>query len=155
MEVSAGLLLYRHGPHGLEVFLAHPGGPWWTGRDAGAWTIPKGLIEPGEDPLVAARREFQEETGFTPEGPFLPLGSIRLKSGKIVHAWAAEGEADPARFTSGVFEVEWPRHSGHTRRFPEIDRCGWFDLATAAGKLNPSQVALLGRLERVLNRAAS
>lgn len=155
MESSAGLLLYRQTPAGIEVFLAHPGGPWWSGRDAGAWTIPKGLIEPGEDPLAAARREFREETGFTPQGPFFPLGSVRLKSGKTVHAWAGEEDLDPARFRSGMFQLEWPRHSGRIRSFPEVDQCGWFDLATAARKLNPSQVALLGRLERLLTEAAS
>lgn len=150
MEKSAGLLLFRRGRPGLEVFLAHPGGPFWARRDDGVWTIPKGVIEPGEDGLTAARREFEEETGFKPEGPFLPLGSIRLKSGKLIHAWACEGDADPASFRSVGFDLEWPRGSGKTRRFPEVDRCGWFDLPTAALKLNPSQARLLDRLREAI-----
>ena len=109
---SAGLLLFRRGAGGLEVFLAHPGGPFWADRDDGAWTIPKGVIDPGEDALAAARREFEEETGIRPAGPFLPLGSVRQKAGKLVHAWAWEGDADPAAVTSNTMKVEWPRGSG-------------------------------------------
>src|SRR5262245_50830155 len=123
--ISAGLLLFRRTPSGLEVFLAHPGGPFWAKRDAGAWSIPKGLVDAGEEPLQAARREFQEETGISPEGPFQALGSVRLKSGKLVHAWACEGDADPAQVRSNTIRVEWPPRSGRWLTIPEIDRCEW------------------------------
>lgn len=150
-KVSAGLLLYRRGAGGgLEVFLAHPGGPFWVRRDEGAWTIPKGVIDPGEDPLAAACREFEEETGHPPTGPFAPLGSIRQKSGKTVHAWAWEGDADPARAVSNTMKVEWPRGSGKWQTFPEVDRCEWFDPVTARRKINPSQAELIDRLEAML-----
>jgi predicted NUDIX family NTP pyrophosphohydrolase len=150
VKISAGLLLFRRGAAGLELFLAHPGGPFWTHKDAGAWTIPKGVIEPGEDPLAAARREFEEETGVTPTGPFLPLGSIRQKAGKEIHAWAWEGDADPDRVTSNLVQTEWPRGSGRWLTFPEIDRCGWFGPETARKKLNPAQAELISRLEAAL-----
>jgi predicted NUDIX family NTP pyrophosphohydrolase len=150
MKVSAGLLLFRRASAGLEVFLAHPGGPFWSHKDAGAWTIPKGVIEPGEDPLTAARREFQEETGVRPEGPFLPLGSIRQKAGKEIHAWAWEGDADPDRVTSNLVRTEWPRGSGRWLDFPEVDRCGWFGADTAREKINPAQAELISRLEAAL-----
>lgn len=145
--VSAGLLLYRRTPAGLEVFLAHPGGPFWRQRDAGAWTIPKGVVEEGEDLLDAARREFEEETGIVPVGNFISLGSIRQKAGKVVHAWAWEGDADPATVRSNTMRTEWPRGSGRWITFPEVDRCAWFDLATARERINPAQVELLERLE--------
>jgi predicted NUDIX family NTP pyrophosphohydrolase len=147
---SAGLLLYRRTPAGLELFLAHPGGPFWQRRDAGAWTIPKGAIEPGETLLAAACREFQEETGITPVGPFLALGSIRQKAGKLIHAWAWEGDADPALITSIMMETEWPRGSGRRISFPEVDRCGWFGPAAARARLNPAQAELVDRLESAL-----
>ncbi|HEU5170622.1 MAG TPA: NUDIX domain-containing protein [Gemmatimonadales bacterium] len=147
---SAGLLLYRRTPGGLEVFLAHPGGPFWQGRDDGAWTMPKGLLHAGEDPLAAARREFEEETGITPREPFLPLGSVRQKAGKVVHAWACEGDADPAQVTSNTARSEWPRGSGRWVSYPEVDRCAWFDPATARVKLNPAQAELIDRLEAAL-----
>lgn len=147
---SAGLLLYRRTDDGLEVFLAHPGGPFWKNRDEGAWTIPKGVVDEGEDPLSAARREFEEETGIRPEGEFLPLGSIRQKAGKRVHAWAWEGDADPERVESNVMRVEWPRGSGRWLTFPEVDRCAWFDPATAKKKINPAQAELIERLEERL-----
>ena len=149
-NVSAGLLLFRCTRGGLEVFLAHPGGPFWETRDLGAWTAPKGLVEKGEDPLVAAIREFEEETGIRPKGPFLPLGSIRQKAGKLVHAWAWEGEADPRQVRSNLMRAEWPRGSGRWLTFPEVDRCAWFDLATARERINPAQVALIDRLEERL-----
>jgi predicted NUDIX family NTP pyrophosphohydrolase len=151
---SAGLLLYRRSASGFEVFLAHPGGPFWRGKETGAWTIPKGLTEAGEDPLTAARREFEEETGVTPREPFLPLGSVRQKAGKVVQAWAWEGNADPARITSNVMRTEWPRGSGRWLTFPEVDRCGWFDPATARLKINPAQVELIDRLQSLLERGA-
>ncbi|MDB5312979.1 MAG: hydrolase [Gemmataceae bacterium] len=149
-NTSAGLLLFRRTGSGLEVFLAHPGGPFWARRDAGAWTIPKGLIDPGEDPLAAARREFGEETGLHPAGPFLPLGNVRLKSRKVIHAWACEGDADPAAVTSNETRTEWPPKSGKWVTFPEIDRCAWFDPATARAKINAAQAEFLERLEALL-----
>lgn len=148
--VSAGLLLFRRGPAGLELFLAHPGGPFWASRDEGAWTIPKGLVEEGEDALDAARREFEEETGLVPRGPFLPLGSIRQKAGKTVHAWAWEGDADPEAVRSNTMRTEWPRASGRWITFPEVDRCAWFDPATARAKVNAAQAELVDRLEAML-----
>lgn len=149
---SAGLLLYRRVPAGLEVLLAHPGGPFWQRRDAGAWTIPKGAVESGETLLAAACREFEEETGITPVGPFLALGSIRQKAGKVIHAWAWEGDADPSRIRSVTMETEWPRGSGRKISFPEVDRCGWFDPAAARTRLNPAQAELVDRLESALAR---
>lgn len=148
--VSAGILLFRRRQGLLEVLLAHPGGPFWRGRDAGAWTIPKGLVGPGEALLDAARRELREETGLAPDGPFLPLGSVRQKAGKTVHAWACEGDADPATVTSNTTTIEWPRGSGRRITYPEVDRCAWFALDAARGKLNPAQSELLGRLEAAL-----
>jgi predicted NUDIX family NTP pyrophosphohydrolase len=150
VKISAGLLLFRRGSAGLEVFLAHPGGPFWSHKDAGAWTIPKGVIEPGEEPLAAAIREFEEETGVRPEGPFRPLGSIRQKAGKEIHAWAWEGEADPGSVTSNMARSEWPRGSGRWLTFPEVDRCAWFDPRTAREKINPAQAELIARLEAAL-----
>jgi predicted NUDIX family NTP pyrophosphohydrolase len=149
-NVSAGLLLYRLVGGALEVFLAHPGGPFWRDRDLGAWTIPKGVLEDGEDPLAAAQREFAEETSVAPVGPFLSLGSVRQKAGKVVHAWAWEGDADPARVASNSMRSEWPRNSGRFITFPEVDRCEWFDPATARLKMNPAQAAFIDRLEAAL-----
>ena len=149
-NVSAGLLLYRRSQNGLEVFLAHPGGPFWKDKETGAWTIPKGVIDPEEDPLDAARREFIEETGIQPQGPFVPLGSIRQRAGKTIHAWAWEGEADPAAIVSNRMRTEWPRGSGRFIEFPEVDRCAWFDSATAREKMNPAQAELVERLEAAL-----
>jgi predicted NUDIX family NTP pyrophosphohydrolase len=148
--VSAGLLLFRRRGGSLEVLLAHPGGPFWANKDAGAWTVPKGVVEPGEDLLSAARREFGEETGLRPEGPFLPLGNVRQKGGKVVHAWACEGDADPGALVSNKVSVEWPPGSGKRIEVPEIDRCGWFDPTVARAKLNPAQVEFLDRLVAAL-----
>lgn len=150
-SISAGLLLYRRRGGILELFLAHPGGPFWKTRDAGAWTIPKGLVEPGEDLLAAARREFVEETGIEPRGPFTSLGAIRQKGGKVVHAWAWEGDADPQGITSNTMKTEWPRGSGRWITFPEIDRCNWFSSRAAREKINPAQGVLLDRLEASLS----
>ena len=147
---SAGLLLYRRAPAGLELFLAHPGGPFWQRRDAGAWTIPKGAVEAGETLLAAACREFEEETGIAPVGPFLSLGSIRQKAGKLIHAWAWEGDADPSSIRSIAMETEWPRGSGRRISFPEVDRCGWFEPVAARIRLNPAQAELVDRLESAL-----
>ena len=151
-NVSAGLLLYRRPRGRLELFLAHPGGPFWRGRDLGAWTIPKGLVAPGEALLDAARREFEEETGIVPRQPFLPLGSVRQKAGKVIHAWAWEGDADPAAIVSNTTSCEWPRGSGRSLAFPEVDRCAWFEPGVARAKLNPAQAELIDRLEAALPR---
>jgi predicted NUDIX family NTP pyrophosphohydrolase len=143
---SAGLLLFRRRDGSTEVLLAHPGGPFWANRDAGAWTIPKGVVDEGEDFLDAARREFREETGIEPVGPFVSLGSIRQKAGKPVHAWAWQGDADASAVSSNDTRVEWPRGSGNWLTFPEVDRCEWFDIATARQKINPAQAEFLDRL---------
>jgi predicted NUDIX family NTP pyrophosphohydrolase len=148
---SAGLLLFRRAAHGaLEVLLGHPGGPYWAGRDDGAWTIPKGGIHPGEDPLETARREFVEETGFASRGPYIPLGSIVQRGGKIVHAWAFEGDCDPARLSSILTTIEWPPRSGRTIDVPEIDRVAFFSDADARRAINIAQVELLDRLGRAI-----
>jgi len=154
-NVSAGLLLFRRPRGELEVFLAHPGGPFWEGRDLGAWTIPKGLVERGEDPLATAVREFEEETGIRPEGPFVPLGSVRQKAGKLVHAWAWEGEADARRVRSNTMRVEVPRGSGRWLTIPEVDRCEWFDAERARKKINPAQAELIDRLQAALSEEVS
>jgi predicted NUDIX family NTP pyrophosphohydrolase len=149
-NVSAGLLLFRRRAGALELFVAHPGGPFWRDRDAGAWTIPKGLVEDGEDLLDAARREFEEETSISPVGPFIPLGSIRQKAGKTIHGWAWEGDADPALIRSNEMRTEWPRGSGRWITFPEVDRCAWLDPATARRKMNAAQAEFVDRLEATL-----
>ena len=147
---SAGLLLFRRPTLGLEIFLAHPGGPFWKARDVGAWTLPKGVAEAGEELLSTAQREFQEETGIRPQGPFISLGAVRQKAGKIVHAWAWEGEADPTQVTSNTMKTEWPRGSGRWLTFPEVDRCAWFSPAQAREKINSAQVEFIDRLEVAL-----
>jgi len=149
-RTSAGLLLFRITADGLQLFTAHPGGPFWKDRDAGAWTLPKGVVAEGEELLAAARREFEEETGIVPREPFLPLGSVRQKSGKTVHAWAWEGEADAASISSNTTTSEWPRGSGRFLTFPEVDRCAWFDPELARRKLNPAQAEFVVRLEMLL-----
>ena len=148
--MSAGLLLFRRGVQGLEVLLAHPGGPFWRDRDAGAWTIPKGIVDEGEELLEAARREFEEETGIRPAGPFLPLGSVRQKAGKVVHAWAWEGDADARAIVSNMARIEWPPGSGRWVSYPEVDRCAWFEPDVARRRINPAQAELIGRLEQAL-----
>jgi predicted NUDIX family NTP pyrophosphohydrolase len=149
-RVSAGLLVYRRRESVLEVLLVHPGGPFWKNKDAGAWSIPKGEIGVGEDPLAAARREFWEETGHAPSGDFVPLKPVKQRSGKLVHAWAVEADLDPDSFKSNTFEMEWPPKSGKQVEFPEVDRAGYFDLKTAAQKINPAQSAFLTELEKNL-----
>ena len=149
MAQSAGLLLYRVRDAALEVLLVHPGGPFWTRRDDGAWTIPKGEFEAGEAPLAAARREFREETGREVEGRFHALEPIRQAGGKRVHAFAVEADFDPAGLASNTFELEWPPRSGRRQRFPEIDRAAWFTLAQAAVKVNPAQRRWLGEITRL------
>ena len=146
---SAGLLLYRR-RRTLEVFLVHPGGPFWAKKDMHAWSIPKGEFGAGEDPLQAARREFVEETGLNPEGTPTALPPLKQPGGKIVHAWAIEGDCDPAAIASNSFSLEWPPRSGRMQEFPEIDRAAWFPLAVAREKIHKGQAALLDELERLL-----
>ena len=140
-EISAGLLAFRR-RNGLEFLLAHPGGPYWARRDDGAWTIPKGLVRP-DDLLAGAQREFGEETGFESHGPFLPLTAVKQKSGKTVHAFAFEGDFDPSRFSSNLFELEWPPRSGKIKQFAEIDRVDWFDFEAALRKIIAYQQPIL------------
>jgi predicted NUDIX family NTP pyrophosphohydrolase len=147
---SAGLLLFRRRGDQLEVLLAHPGGPYWSGRHEGAWTIPKGGIHAGEEPLDTAIREFQEETGFEPIGPYLPLGTITQRSGKLVHAWAFEGDCDPAQVHSITTTTEWPPRSGRQIEIPEIDRLGFFSHDDARRVINVAQAELLDRLDAAL-----
>lgn len=152
-RTSAGILLYRR-PNdraGLEVLLAHPGGPFFVRRDAGHWTIPKGEAGPGEELIEVARREFLEETGRSlPDGPLVELGSIVQKGGKVVHAWAVESDLDPATAVSNTFTLEWPPGSGRQREFPEIDRVAWFGPGEARTRIKESQAVLIDRLEAAL-----
>jgi predicted NUDIX family NTP pyrophosphohydrolase len=146
---SAGILLHRNG--GTEVLLVHPGGPFWARKDDGAWSIPKGEYGDGEDPSACARREFAEETGTVlPDGALADLGTVRLKSGKVITGFAVAGDLDPDRITSNTFEMEWPPRSGKMETFPEVDRAGWFGLDEARAKLNPAQAAFVDRLEALL-----
>ena len=148
-NISAGLLAFRR-KHGLEVLLAHPGGPFWAKKDDGVWTIPKGLAEPGAVLLATARREFTEETNLLAAGDFIALAPVKQKSGKVVHAWAFEADFDLAPFACNSFEIEWPPRSGHRQSFPEIDRIAYFTLAAGAIKILPYQLPLLRELERRL-----
>jgi predicted NUDIX family NTP pyrophosphohydrolase len=144
---SAGLLLYRRRDGAVELLLVHPGGPLWARRDAGAWSIPKGEVGEGEDPRAVALREFEEETGQPPpQGELVALGEVRQRGGKLVTAWAAAGDLDPAAITSNTFTLEWTPRSGRRREFPEVDRAGWFDPATARDKLLAAQAELVDRL---------
>ncbi len=143
---SAGLLMYRRSAGTLEVLLVHPGGPFWMKKDAGAWSIPKGEYEAGEEALAAAAREFQEETGLVARGPYTPLTPIRQQGGKVVEAWAFEGDCDAESLKSTTFSLEWPRGSGRRQEFPEVDRAGWFGLDEARRKILPAQAALLDEL---------
>ena len=151
MRVSAGILLYRQPGEGLQVLLAHPGGPLFAKRDEGHWTIPKGEPEPDEPLFDAARREFAEETGQPlPDGPLLDLGSITQKGGKVVYAWALEGDLDPGTAQSETFELEWPPRSGRLQSFPEIDRVAWFAPEEARRRVKETQIPLIDRLEGAL-----
>jgi predicted NUDIX family NTP pyrophosphohydrolase len=148
---SAGILLYRRRGGGPEVLLVHPGGPLWARRDAGAWSIPKGEHGFDEDPQACARREFEEETGTAlPPRDLADLGTVQLKGGKLVAAWAAEGDLDPQAIRSNAFQLEWPPRSGRMQAFPEVDRAGWFGLEEARDRLNPAQAAFLDRLSALL-----
>ena len=151
-QVSAGLLMYRKSGDVLEVFLVHPGGPFWARKDEGAWSIPKGLIEEGEDKLEAAKREFVEETSIFPAEPFVFLGEIRQKSGKRVCAWAFERNCDLPSMNSNTFTLEWPPNSGQMKEFPEIDKGEFFAVPTARRKINPHQAEFLDRLITCLDR---
>jgi predicted NUDIX family NTP pyrophosphohydrolase len=166
-KISAGILLYRRRKSGVEVLLVHPGGPFWAKKDAGAWSIPKGEIDSANpvasvtesDLFAVARREFAEELGpiiaasLPPADAFVPLGQIRQKSGKVVHAWAAEGDCDPSSIQSNTFSIEWPPNSGNQREFPEIDRAAFFSLDEAQKKLVPAQTEFLDRLDAKLSTA--
>lgn len=150
---SAGLLLYRRRAT-LEVFLVHPGGPFWAKKDLGVWSIPKGEIEPGENPLAAAMREFTEETGFAVPGPARGLGTVQQSSGKLVSAWAIEGDCDPDALKSNLCEVEWPSRSGRRIEIPEVDRGAWFSLEEARQRILAGQQPLLQRIEEMLARTS-
>ena len=145
-KISAGLLMHRTREGRLEYFLVHPGGPFWARKDAGAWFIPKGEVNPGETFFEAAKREFEEEIGFEPKADFLPLGHVKQKSGKVVHAWAFEGDCDPSAIKSNTFTLEWPPKSGKQREFPEIDRAAFFNIEQAKNKIHPAEFAFVERL---------
>ena len=151
MRMSAGILLFKKSPE-LRFFLVHPGGPFWKGRDAGAWTIPKGEFGDDETPELAALREFEEETGTRLSGDLVPLTPVRQKAGKLVHAFALEGEIDPDRIVSNTFRIEWPYKSGKWQTIPEVDAGGWFTYDEALVKINAAQVALLNELVAILDR---
>jgi predicted NUDIX family NTP pyrophosphohydrolase len=153
-KVSAGLLLYRIRQGDLEVFLVHPGGPYWKNKDEGAWTIPKGECDSDADLFAEAKREFLEETGMEVEGDFHKLAPIRQPGGKVVHAWAVEGDLDPGDLRSNLFTMEWPPRSGRQQEFPEVDRGEWFPLPAARSKLLAGQRPLLDELERGIRREA-
>lgn len=154
MKHSAGLLLFRRANGPVEVLLVHPGGPFWAKKDEHAWSMPKGEFLPPEEPLAAAHREFAEETGFVPQGTPIPLG-VRKTPGKVIHAWAIEGDWDPVALHSNRFAMEWPPRSGRTETFPEVDRANWFALADARQKIHRNQTAFLDALEGVLAKRSS
>jgi predicted NUDIX family NTP pyrophosphohydrolase len=145
-KISAGILLYRVRGHAIEVFLVHPGGPYWARKDDGAWSIPKGETEDGADLLATAYTEFHEETGSPLQGQPVPLAPLKQPGGKVVHAWAVQGDIEATSIRSNTFAIEWPPRSGKTREFPEVDRAGWFDLATARQKLLAGQRGFLDQL---------
>ena len=149
-KLSAGLLLYRRLESNVQVFLVHPGGPFWAKKDEGAWSLPKGEYAAGEDPLSAARREFTEETSFSMEGEFIPLGELKQPGGKTITAWAIEGDLDPSRLRSNTFTLEWPPKSGRTQEFPEVDRGDWFSLPEAKRMILKGQVDFVDRLASAL-----
>ncbi len=149
-KASAGLLMYRRREGTLEVFLVHPGGPFWSEKDLGAWSIPKGEYVPDEDPLSAAKREFAEETGLQPGKDFTELTPATQAGGKVVRAWASEGDADPAAITCNTFSMEWPPRSGRQQTFPEVDRAAWFPIEEAKQRILKGQAALLVELQRIL-----
>ncbi len=147
MRVSAGLILYRKKTPHAEVLLVHPGGPVWANRDAGAWSIPKGEVIEGEELLAVAQREFEEEVGVRPQSAsYVPLGSVRQKGGKVVHAWAFEGDLDPSAAKSNTFQTEWPPRSGRQQEFPEVDRAAFFPIEEAKERINQAQIPFLEKL---------
>ncbi|HEY1783523.1 MAG TPA: NUDIX domain-containing protein [Roseiarcus sp.] len=153
-KISAGILLFRRAPAGVEVLLVHPGGPFWAKKDLGAWSIPKGLADEGEERLGAAKREFLEETGMAAEGDFLDLGGHKQPGGKTIVAWACEGDFDPAALTSNTFSLEWPPRSGKTAEFPEVDKAAFFSLDEALVKINKGQAPILATLVKRLGAGA-
>ena len=150
---SAGIILYRHRDSTLEIFLVHPGGPFWKNKDSGAWSIPKGEFDKREDPLQAARREFHEETGCSVDGSFIALRPVRQAGGKMVHAWAVEGDCEAESIRSNSFTIEWPPRSAQRKEFLEVDRAGWFSLELARKKILKGQLMLLDELQRILKDA--
>lgn len=151
-KISAGILLYRVRSGEIEVFLVHPGGPLWAKKDLGAWSIPKGLVDSGEDPLQAARREFEEETGMNlPAGPATALQPVCQKTGKVILAWALEGDCDPSSLRSNTFSMEWPPRSGRTQEFPEIDRAAWFGIDEARQRITQGQAPLIEELRKMIS----
>src|ERR1700688_2364077 len=151
-KISAGLIMYREQNGQIEVLLVHLGGPFWKNKDRRAWFVPKGEIHPGEDLLDAAKREFQEETGFVPRGDFLSLGSVKHKGGKTVRAWAFAANCDPSTLKSNTFEMEWPPKSGRMTTFPEIDRANFFTFEAARDKMHPAEFEFLSRLKNITSR---
>jgi predicted NUDIX family NTP pyrophosphohydrolase len=149
-KTSAGLLLYRRHSGALEIFLVHPGGPFWAKKDEGAWSLPKGEIGEGEDPVEAAKRELTEETGLTIDGEFRALEPVKQSGGKIVRAWAVEADCDPARLRSNLFAIEWPPKSGQKKQFPEIDRAAWFTIGEARKRINAAQGQFIDQLVSLL-----
>jgi predicted NUDIX family NTP pyrophosphohydrolase len=149
-KTSAGILVYRILGDGLEVFLVHPGGPYWAKKDAGAWSVPKGEFEDGENPLEAAKREYKEETGFDITGRFIELTPLKQPSGKIVYVWAVEGNIDATSIKSNLFSMEWPPRSGRQQEFPEVDKGGWFTIGQAQEKLLPGQRGFLEQLLKIV-----
>ena len=147
---SAGILMYRYCASTLEIFLVHPGGPFWKNKDLGAWSIPKGEFDTGEDPFEAAKREFHEETGFAVNGSFITLGPVRQAGGKLVYAWATEGDCKAESIKSNSFTMEWPPRSGRRKEFPEVDRAGWFSIELGRQKILEGQSMLLDELQRKL-----
>jgi predicted NUDIX family NTP pyrophosphohydrolase len=149
---SAGILMYRPRSASLEVFLVHPGGPYWAKKDLGAWSIPKGEFEAGEDRLAAAKREFQEETGFLPEGKFVALTPVKQAGGKVIYGWAVKGDCDAKTIQSNTFSMEWPPRSGKHQEFPEVDRAEWFAMDIAKEKILKGQVSLLEELMQLVEK---
>jgi predicted NUDIX family NTP pyrophosphohydrolase len=152
-RISAGLLMYRIHDCQLQVLLVHPGGPFFKSKDDGAWSIPKGELETGEDMLEAAKREFKEEVGITPVGPFIALSPVKQKGGKVVHTWAFMGDCDPSACVSNMFTMEWPPKSGKQREYPEVDRADFFDVEMAKRKINSGQAALIDELNAIIQQS--